>query len=107
MRREAQVSPVTLRDLHRTAASRRTIGSVYAATGPRLLRMFRRGLKTSPAHVPSVSASSWQETLVPPGGAPVPPECELAKLARRRCIPLRHQERLRTAPLVERDKLGI
>jgi hypothetical protein len=30
------------------------------------------------------SASSWQGSVVTPGGAPPPPECELAKLARRR-----------------------
>src|SRR4051812_4032403 len=30
------------------------------------------------------SASSWQEALVPPGGAPTPPECELARLPRGR-----------------------
>ena len=45
-----------------------------------------------------VSASSWQEALVPPGGAPAPPECELAKLARRRRIPLRPYDASRERP---------
>jgi hypothetical protein len=51
----------------------------------------------SPAR-PSASASSWQGSLVTPGGAPVPPECELAKLARRRCIPLRSNDASRERP---------
>jgi len=53
------------------------------------------------------SASSWQGSLVTPGGAPAPPECWIANPARRRRTLLRHQERLRTAPLIEQGDLGI
>jgi hypothetical protein len=35
------------------------------------------------------SASSWQEVLVPPGGAPKPPEREVTSLARGCRVPLR------------------
>ena len=100
MRRQAQVSPCDAASTGvNTAASRRIVSSDLTTPG--------RASRAPAIESRRVSASSWQRLLVASGGAPVPPECELAKPARRRRIPLRHSERLRTAPLVERDDQGI
>ncbi len=80
---------------HRAAASRRTVQRRSpSGTGPRFASM-RLKLRMA-------SASSWQGSVVTPGGAPAPPGCVVANHARGRRTSLRHQERLRTAPLVER-----
>ncbi len=44
------------------------------------------------------SASSWQEVLVPPGGAPASPGCETANLARGCRYPSRFKNASRSAP---------
>ena len=89
---------VMLHGFHRAAASpahhrQRLFGRRAALRADALPRD-----EKSPARATSVSASSWQEAIVPPGGAPAPPECELAKLARRRCIPLRPDDASRERP---------
>ena len=95
-----------LHDFRRTAASRRTIGSVFAVTGPRFAQDVCRGLGFSRArHIRS--ASSWRGSIVTPGGAPVPPECVAANHARRRCIPLRSDDASRERPSSSRMRQGI
>ena len=42
-----------------------------------------------------------------PGGAPVPPECGLAKPARRRCIPLHPNDASRERPSLSGMAIGI
>ena len=74
-----------------------TIGAASSAVGPRQSRIAGLvlepasrflpipGRASSPAEDPQLtSASSWQEAVVPPGGAPTPPECVAANHARGR-----------------------
>src|SRR5665213_1825686 len=58
----------------RTRAVRRSIAA-----------SLQRRAALSPGELPPVSASSWQGTVVSPGGAPAPPEChEVRSLTARR-----------------------
>jgi hypothetical protein len=47
-----------------------------------------------------VSASSWQDLIVGPGGAPLPPECFIANEARGRRAPSRSRNASRERPLI-------
>ena len=53
------------------------------------------------------SASSWQGSVVTPGGAPTPPGCKLAKLARGRRTSLHSHDASRERPSVSEVKWGI
>ena len=108
MRRQAQVSPVALRSADTFTQSAQTIriaqpplGASSAAFCQRRAAL-RAGCFAAGPNVSRArrirSASSWQGSLVTPGGAPAPPECELAQLARRRRIPLRSNDASRERP---------
>ena len=78
----------------RRGASRRSTGGVFLTApgrafgaGSRLPPRWERRLTGSP------SASSWQGAVVPPGGAPTPPECGVTSPARGR-----RASRFRVAP---------
>jgi hypothetical protein len=74
----ADPSPRTLRDDRPMTRTGAPFGALPRrlpyGVGPRFLRRSFAPL----------SASSWQEAVVPPSGAPTPPECEGANLARGR-----------------------
>jgi len=53
------------------------------------------------------SASSWQGSVVTPGGAPSPPGCKLAKLARGRRTSLHSHDASRERPSVSEVEWGI
>jgi hypothetical protein len=86
-RRKAQ--SIVVRAMRHAGAPRRASRGVRPAPGP----AFRFGhcaqLGQRPIAPVQMSASSWQGLVVAPEGAPAPPECDPAKIARRRRTPSR------------------